>query len=320
MMRLTLEIVAKVLFNADVAGVVEEVGRSLEAIMVQNSRGKMLIPFLAGLPTPGNLRYRKAVNRLEEIVYDIIRERRASGRDAGDLLSMLLAARDEDGSRMSDQQLCDEFITLKLAGHETTAIALTWAWHLLSQHPEVEEKLAAEFRGVLRGRSPEVEDLPRLTYTDTVVKESLRLYPPAFAMGRTALMDFEVGGFIIPKGATIVFSQWVVHRDPRFYDEPERFKPGRWTPEFVRQLPKFAYFPFGGGPRFCIGASFAQMEAVMLLAAIAQRFKLTLVPGQTIERLPAITLRPKGGVQVMLSRRQPVPQPAFASQARPSAP
>jgi cytochrome P450 len=303
MMRLTLEIVAKALFDADVTAVVDRVGQSLEAIMRQNSRGQMLLPLLRHLPTPGNLAYRRAVGRLDRIIYQIIRERRRSGRDAGDLLSMLLRVRDEDGGRMTDRQLRDESITLMLAGHETTAIALSWTWYLLSQYPEAEQKLLAELREVLGGRSPESADLPRLVYTEKIVREAMRLYPPAYAMARIAREDCEIAGYVIPAGASVVFSQWIVHRDARFYDQPERFIPERWTAEFTRRLPKFAYFPFGGGPRICIGASFAQMEAVLLLATIAQRFKLKLLPHQAVEFLPAITLRPKNGIKVVLSPR-----------------
>lgn len=304
MMRLTLEIVAKALFDADVTAVVDRVGESLQTIMQQNSRGQMLLPLLRQLPTPGNLRYRRAVAKLDGIVYNIIRERRQSGRDAGDLLSMLLGARDEDGSRMTDRQLRDEAITLMLAGHETTAIALSWTWYLLSQYPEVEQKLLMELCEVLDGRAPEFADLPRLVYTEKVVREAMRLYPPAYAMARIALQDCEIRGYRIPAGASVVFSQWIVHRDARFYDQPERFLPERWTDEFARRLPKFAYFPFGGGPRICIGASFAQMEAVLLLATMAQKFKLSLVPEQSLDFLPAITLRPRHGIRFVLSRRQ----------------
>ncbi len=305
MMRLTLEIVAKTLFDADVAGEAREVGEALEVFMEQfvslRSLSRRLIP--ESVPTPWNLRYRKAIERLDGIVHGIIRRRRASGRDAGDLLSMLLNAQDEDGSRMTDQQLRDEAVTLFLAGHETTALALSWAWVLLSGHPEVEAKLVAELKEALNGRSPEVTDLPRLRFTEQVVMETMRLYPPAWGIGRKALRDFEAGRYRVPAGTQIAMSQWVMHRDPRFYDDPERFNPGRWTEDFQKRLPNFAYFPFGGGPRVCIGASFAKMEAVLLLATIAQRFRLTLVPGHPVTPFPAITLRPKDGIKVTLTRR-----------------
>ncbi len=303
MMRVTLEIVAKVLFGAEVSAQVDEVGEALEAILKQNTRGQMLFPALMRLPTPGNLRYRRAVHKLEGIIYGIISRRRAEVGDSGDLLSMLLQARDEDGSPMTDVQLRDEVMTLFLAGHETTALLLSWAWYLLSQYPEVEGKLAAELRQELAGRSPTVADLPRLSYTEKVIKETLRLYPPAYAMARIALEDYAIAGYRVPAGSSVVFSQWVMHRDPRFFADPERFCPERWSEEFEKGLPRFAYFPFGGGPRQCIGNSFAMMEAVLLLATIAQRFRLTVVPGPPIVPQPAITLRPEGGVRVVVARR-----------------
>jgi cytochrome P450 len=303
MMRLTLEIVAKALFNAEVAGEVEEVGAALEVLMEQNSGGRMLLPLLRSLPTPGNLRYRRAVRRLDEIVYAIIRKRRASDHDAGDLLSMLLDAQDEDGSRMTDRQLRDEALTLILAGHETTAISLSWTWYLLAQHPEVEANLWRELDEVLGGRAPSVDDLPRLPYTEMVVKESMRLYPPAYAMARMARQDCEIAGYRVHAGSSLVMSQWVMHRDPRYYQEPETFNPDRWAGDLAKRLPKFAYFPFGGGPRLCIGAPFAMMETVLLLATIAQRYRLSLAPGHPVEPLPTITLRPKYGIKVVLHGR-----------------
>ncbi len=304
MMRVTLEIVAKVLFGAEVSGQVEEVGGALEEILRQNTRGRMLFPTLMRLPTPGNLRYRRAVRRLERIIYAIIRQRRSESADHGDLLSMLLQARDENGSRMTDGQLRDEGVTLILAGHETTALLLSWTWYLLSQHPEVEERLVAELRQALAGRSPAVADLPRLPYTEKVIKETLRLYPPAYAMARIALEDYSIAGYRVPAGSSVVFSQWVMHRDARYFASPESFRPERWTGEFEKSLPKFAYFPFGGGPRLCIGSSFAMMEAVLLLATIAQRYRLAVVPGPPIVPQPAITLRPEGGVRVVVMRRE----------------
>jgi cytochrome P450 len=248
------------------------------------------------------------VLRLEEILYRIIRQRRTSGRDAGDLLSMLLAAQDEDGSRMTDQQLRDEAMTIFLAGHETTALALSWAWYLLSQHREAEARLVEELRTVLGERAPSVEDLPQLRYAEMVVKETLRLYPPAFSTGREALQACEIGGYQVPAGTQIIMSQWVTHRDPRFFDQPQQFNPDRWTDDFIKHLPKYAYFPFGGGPRLCIGNSFAMMEAVLILATIAQRFQLELVPGQSVTPWPSITLRPKDGIKMQVQQRlQPCP-------------
>ena len=216
---------------------------------------------------------------------------------------MLLRAQDEDGSQMTDRQLRDEVMTLFLAGHETTALTLTWAWYLLARNPEAESKLHAELSEVLGGRAPTVEDLPRLRYTEWVVKESMRLYPPAYAVGREAVRDCEVGGYRIPEGMQVFAFQWVVQRDARWYEEPEAFRPERWREEVASRLPKFAYFPFGGGPRQCIGNFFATMEAVLVLATVAQRFRLRLAPGRAVELLPAMSLRPRDGVRVKLERR-----------------
>jgi cytochrome P450 len=194
-------------------------------------------------------------------------------------------------------------MTLFLAGHETTALALTWAWYLLARNPEREERLAAELEEVLGGRAPTVEDLPRLRYAEWVIKESMRLYPPVYAVGREAVRDCEIGGYRVPVGMQVIAFQWAVHRDARWYDEPEAFRPERWREEVAASLPRYAYFPFGGGPRQCIGNSFALMEAVLILATIAQRFRLRLVAGHTVGVLPALSLRPLGGVRVTLEKR-----------------
>ncbi|PYS76083.1 MAG: cytochrome P450, partial [Acidobacteria bacterium] len=245
----------------------------------------------------------RAVREIDRVVYHIIAGRRASGEDTGDLLSMLLRAQDEDGTQMTDRQLRDEVMTLFIAGHETTALTLTWAWYLLAQNPEAEKKLHAELEEVLGGRAPSVDDLPRLRYCEWVVKESMRLYPPAWGVGREAVRDCEVGGYRIPEGMQIFTFQWVVQRDARWYDEPESFRPERWREEVASRLPKFAYFPFGGGPRQCIGNSFATMEAVLVLSTIARRFRLRLADSHAVELLPAMSLRPKGGVWLKLERR-----------------
>ena len=180
---------------------------------------------------------------------------------------------------------------------------MSWAWYLLAHDAEAEAKLLAELKEMLNGRAPDVADLPRLTYTEKVVTETMRLYPPAWGIGRKALCDFEIGGYYVPAGTQIALSQWVMHRDPRYFEDPERFNPDRWTEEFRKRLPKFAYFPFGGGPRVCIGASFAMLEAVLLLATVAQRYEIRLVPGHPIKPFPSITLRPKDGIRVVLARR-----------------
>ena len=304
MMRLTQSIVVKTLFSADVSDEADRVGAALRRIVRPFASQATLKWILDNrLPTPGHFRYNRAVREIDRVVYQIISERRASGADTGDLLSMLLRAQDEDGSQMTDRQLRDEVMTLFLAGHETTALTLTWAWYLLAQKPEAESRLHAELSEVLGGRAPTVEDLPRLRYCEWVVKESMRLYPPAYAVGREAVRDCEVGGYRIPEGMQVFAFQWVVQRDARWYEEPEAFRPERWREEVASRLPKFAYFPFGGGPRQCIGNSFALMEAVLILSTVAQRFRLRLAPGHKVEVLPALSLRPKGGVRVRLERR-----------------
>jgi cytochrome P450 len=217
---------------------------------------------------------------------------------------MLLEARDEDGSWMDNRQVRDEVLTFLMAGHETTALALSWAWYLLAENPEVDQRLRDELDCVLGGRVPTISDLPLLKYTEGVIKEALRLYPPAWGVGRTVVKEFEVGGYRIPAGANLVMSQWVMHRDARFFPEPEKFDPDRWSTEAARKLPRFAYFPFGAGPRQCIGNGFAMMEAMLLLATMAQRFQPRAVPGHPVEPLPSITLRPKGGVWMELRARR----------------
>jgi len=301
MMQLTLRVAAKVLFSVDVKNESKEVAAALNLLMKHSSGARMLLPpWVRYLPLPFLIRVRRAVRQLDEVVYRIIRERRRSENDNGDLLSMLMSARDEDGSRMTDRQLRDEVMTFLLAGHETTALSLSWAWYLLSENPEAENKLHHELARVLDGKNPSFEDLPRLCYTEAVVKESVRLYPPAWSLARTAAEDFEIGGYLVPAGSNVVMSQWIMHRDPRFFPSPEQFDPGRWFEEHTQRLPRFAYFPFGGGPRYCVGASFAMMEATLLLAAIAQRFRLRMVPGHNVVPVPSITLRPKYGIKMSL--------------------
>jgi cytochrome P450 len=256
------------------------------------------------LPTPDNLRLQHTTRRLDRIIYGLIDERRNSPEARDDLLSMLLHAQDEDdGTGMTDKQLRDEVMTLFLAGHETTALALTWAWYLLAQYPDIEAKLADELQAALNGRAPTVADRARLPYTEQVALEVMRLYPPAWAVSREVVQECAIGGHRIPPNTIVLVSQWVMHRDPRYYEEPDRFNPDRWANDFARRLPKYAYFPFGGGPRVCIGNTFAMMEMTLLLAAIAPQFRFRLVPSQTIKLQPAITLRPEQGIRMTLCRR-----------------
>ena len=305
MMRLTLQIVAKTLFNADVGRDAQDVGKSLELLLELGAdfRRTLFVPHW--VPTPTNLRIKREIAFIESILYRIISGRRASGHDAGDLLSMLLHAQDEDGSRMTDKQLRDETITLFLAGHETTASSLSWTWRLLAQNPSAEAKLHAELDEVLAGRAPSMDDLARLPYTANVITESMRLYPPAWGLARIVVEDHELGGYPVKKGMGVAMAQWVVHRDPRWYDTPEEFRPERWEGDFAKRIPRFAYFPFGGGPRQCIGNSFALMEATLILATIAQQYRLRLVPDHPVVPLASITLRPRYGVRVILESRQP---------------
>jgi cytochrome P450 len=306
MRRLTLEIVAKTLFNVEIGDWVERVVAAAEPIMELNTRGRILVPFMRYLPTPLNLRYRRAVRGLERIVRTIVEQRAKNGGDGEDLLSMLLRARDEDGRPLSFRQVRDEIMTLILAGHETTALAVSWTFYLLASNPSVEEKLVAEINGVLGQEPPRVHDLARLPYAERVVRESMRLYPPAFAVARMAIRDCEIGGYRVPRRASVVMSQWVMHRDPRFFDNPEHFDPDRWSEKFTERLPRFAYFPFGGGPRVCIGSSFAMTEATLLVTAILQRFHFSLDPGCEVTPVTSITLRPQNGIRVVLEPRFPV--------------
>ena len=303
MMRLTLQIVGKTLFDADVERDAQEVGKSLELLLELGANFRRTIFIPHWLPTPTNLRQERAIRQIEKVLYRIIAEKRASGRDSGDLLSMLLAAQDDDGSRMTDQQLRDEAITLFLAGHETTANTLSWTWWLLAQNPAVEAKLHAELRTVLAGRAPSLDDLPKLVYTNHIITESMRLYPPAWGTARTAIEDHEIAGYAVPKGSGVSFAQWTVHRDARWYDAPEEFRPERWEGDLLKRNPKFAYFPFGGGPRQCIGNSFALMETALTLATIAQQYRFRLVEGHPVVPLASITLRPRYGIRVVMESR-----------------
>ncbi|HTF42661.1 MAG TPA: cytochrome P450 [Terriglobales bacterium] len=303
MMALTLQIVGKTLFGVEVTGEVQEVGHSLEALMELNSdiRRLMLVP--GWLPTLTNIRAGLAIRRLDRMIYRIIREGRTSGEDRGDLLSLLLRAQDDDGSHMSDVQLRDEALTIFLAGHETTAVALSWTWWLLDQHPEIEAKLHAELNLVLQGRTPTLEDLPGLRYTEHVITESMRLYPPAWGMARMALEDTELAGYRVRKGSGVTVAQWAVHRDARWYQEPLAFRPERWQGDLAKRIPRFAYFPFGGGPRQCIGNAFALMETTLVLATIAQQFRFRIVPQHPVVPIASITLRPRYGIRVVLEKR-----------------
>ncbi len=306
MMRVTLNIVGRVMFGA----AVQDDAARLEPLVTMaqrevRNRLYALVDVPEWIPLPGNRRSKNARETIDEVVTRIIAARRQSdASQEDDLLAMLLEARDpETGEPMDDDQLRDEVRTIFLAGHETTANALTWTWYLLAQNPAAAEKLRAELDWVLDGRLPTVADVPQLPYTKMVVEESMRLLPPVWSLSREAIADDEIGGYRIPAGGSVVMSQYLTHRHPDFWDEPESFIPERFSPEQAKARHRFAYFPFGGGPRLCIGNNFAMLEAQLLLAAFAQRYELDLVPEHPVELEPLITLRPKHGVMMTLRPR-----------------
>jgi cytochrome P450 len=306
MMRLTLAIAGKTLFDANVETEADEIGDALsEAMKLFNYLTLPFSQLLERLPIPAMKRFRQARERLDETIYRIIRERRESGEDRGDLLSMLIQARDTegDGTGMTDEQLRDEAMTIFLAGHETTANALAWTWYLLSQNPDAEAKFHAEVDEVLGGRTATAEEFPRFRYAEMVFAESMRMYPPAWIIGRRALTDYRINGYDVPARSIILMSQYVMHHNPKYFPDPDRFDPERWTPEARESRPKFSYFPFGGGPRLCIGEHFAWMEGVLVMATLAQKWRMRLVPGAPVEMQPIVTLRPKHGMQMLLERR-----------------
>jgi Cytochrome P450 len=306
MMHLTLRIVGKTLFNANVEDEADKIGKALTALIKMFNY--LLMPFseiLEKLPVPQAKKFNRAKETLDKVIYGIIDERRRTGEDKGDLLSMLLTAQDEEGGgTMTDRQVRDEALTLFLAGHETTANALTFTWYLLSQNPEKEARLHEELDRVLGERPPTVEDYLNLKYTETVLAEAMRLYPPAWALGRLALEDHEFGGYRIPKGSLIMLSMYIAHRDARFWEHAESFIPERWEKLSIKEASnKFIYFPFGGGVRRCIGEQFAWTEGVLLIATLARKWKLRLAPGQKIALNPLMTLRPKYGLKMKIERR-----------------
>ncbi len=298
MSRLALGIASTTLCSCDISGEADVVGQALNTVIhfINDRMNRFLRPPL-WLPTPGNLRFKRALRILNTKVYGIIEQRRREKKPAGDLLDMFLEATDEEtGLGMTDRQLRDELLTFLMAGHETTAVAMAWTWYLLSLHPEVRRRLHAEVAGVLQGRVPAADDVPQLKYTRMVIEESLRLYPPVYGVMRDAAADDEIGGFPIPAKSYIVLCQFITHRHPAFWENPEGFDPERFTPERVAQRPRYAYFPFAGGPHQCIGNDFALLEAVLVVAMVSQRFCLDLVPGHPVELEPTLTLRPRQGI------------------------
>jgi cytochrome P450 len=306
MMRLTLAIVSKTLFDTDVERDAQEIGQALNTFM--HLFKFAVLPFseyLEKLPIPPVLRMKAAREQLDRIIYRFIEERRANREDHGDLLSLLLAAEDTgfSGEHMDNDQVRDECVTLMLAGHETTANALTWTLYLLAQHPDIAESLKTELDQVLAGRAPAPEDVPNLSYATMVFSESMRLYPPAWGIARTVTEPYDAFGCRFEKDTLVLTSQWIIHRDVRWYENPEEFDPERWTPSARAARPKFSYFPFGAGPRQCIGESFAWMEGVLLLASIARNWRFSVTSQTKVELLPLITLRPKHGMKLRVEKR-----------------
>jgi cytochrome P450 len=307
MTRLTLAIVGKTLFDTDIESEASEVGNALTTTMKLFPR--YIIPYadlLQRLPLPSNRRFHSAKIYLDATIQRFIDERRATGTDKGDLLSMLLLATDEDegGRRMTDAQARDEAMTLFIAGHETTSMALTWTWFLLSQNPNVEKRLHEEVDAVIGTRRATIADISRLKYARMVLAESMRLYPPAWVIGRRNMDEYPIGDFKIPAGSLILMSQWVMHRDQRYFSKPTVFDPERWTDDAEQTRPKFSYFPFGGGPRVCIGESFAWTEGVLLLATIAHHWRMRLVPDHAVRPYPLVTLRPRNSVKMIVEQRR----------------
>jgi cytochrome P450 len=303
MARLTLTIVGETLFSTDLEGEADEIGEALTVSL--DGLNLFMLPHtdaLERLPLPPVRRFHAARRRLDDTILRVFDERRASGRRREDLVSLLLDAEREDG--WSQGELRDEAITILLAGHETTASALTWTWYLLARHPEAEGALHDELDRVLGGRLPTVDDLPRLPFAEMVVTEAMRLFPPAWLIGRRALVDYDLDGYRVPRGAIVIVSPYVTHRDPRFFPEPLAFDPRRWEPEARRRRPRYSYFPFGGGPRVCIGEGFARIEAILVLTTLAQGWRLWLAPGHEVRLHPRVTLRPKGGMPMTLAPRR----------------
>ncbi|MFO0910806.1 MAG: cytochrome P450 [Isosphaeraceae bacterium] len=303
---LTLAIVGKTLFGGDVGDAARRIGPALAQLTEYYLNPYKWFRIREWLPTRENRAFRASVRLVDETVYDLIRRRRAQPVEEhrDDLLEGFLRALDDDGSGMTDAQLRDECVTLFLAGHETTALALSFVFHLLAHHPEVDERLAQELESVLGDRPATAADVERLDYTEAVVREAMRLYPPAWGIGREAVVPFTLGGYPVPKGTQLIIAQWVTHRDPRWWTEPEAFRPERWENDLARRLPRGVYLPFGDGPRICIGNHFAMMELILVLATLARRYRVEPVEGDVLGLIPSITLRPNGGTRMFVRPRR----------------
>ena len=304
MMKVSLEVAVRTLFGTSMVGASDGIGRAMTFLMrhyLSRARTPWRIP--ESWPTPANRRAQKERQYMDSLVFQIIAQRKNESQKRNDLLALLMAAMNDDGSQMTEQQLRDETMTLFLAGHETTALTLSWTWYLLSENPAAETCLYQELQDVLGGKPAELADLERLPYLHAVILESLRMYPPAFMLARTSVVKTNFGGYEIPSRTTLIASQWVMHRDRRYFDEPEKFLPERWLGGLEQRLPAGAYFPFGDGPRRCIGQGFAMLEAALAIAAIAQKFQFRLTPGFPIETEPLVTLRAKHGISMRIEKR-----------------
>jgi cytochrome P450 len=307
MMAMTLDIAVRTLFGSTLQAEAEQVGDSLGYLMrysLRKARSPIKVP--ENWPTPANRRATRETQFLDSLIYGIIKERQAEGNTNHhhDLLAMLMSAMDEDGTQMTPRQLRDESMTLFLAGHETTALTLSWAWYMLSENPAAEARLHEELHGILAGRAPELADFERLPYLRAVVNETLRLYPAAYILARTSVAPCTIAGYDFPADTTMIMAQWVMHRDLRYFDDPEVFQPERWLNGLENRLPAGAYFPFGDGPRRCIGQGFALLEAALVLATIAQKYRFKLVPGHPVIPDPLVTLRAKHGIRMTFHGRQ----------------
>jgi len=300
MVELTMAIAGRTLLGIDVGARFDEMTRHLRVVMFDFlARFGAAVPLPYWMPTIRNLRMKHTVRKLDRILQQLIDQRRAAGGGGGDFLSLLLNAKDEeDGRGISDRQIRDEVMTMFLAGHETTANALAWTWSLLGKHLDIQQRVCDEAQAVLGGRPPTATDVPKLTFCEMVIRESMRLYPPAYVVGRRPMEDLTIGGHFLPAGTNVLMSQWIVHRDPRWFADPLRFDPDRWADNLAGRLPKYAYFPFGGGQRVCIGNAFAMFEATLVLAMIAERFTLELTSDKPIRIRPAVTLRPAESIMV----------------------
>ena len=306
MMALTQAIIVRTMFSTDLGATAEVVNRTWPIINRRIGETFWSTKLETTLPLPANVRFKRALGELDAVVYRIIAGRRRSQRDEADLLSMFLSARDEEtGAGMTDRQLRDEVMTMLLAGHETTSLALSWTYYLLSKHPDSEQRIAEEIDRVIGHQRPAFAHVDQLIHTRRVLDESLRLYPPAWGFSRLALGDDEIGGYRVPKGSIVFLIPFVIHRQPKLWPDPGRFDPDRFASDRESARPRFSYIPFGGGPRGCIGNQFAMLEAQLIVAAIAQRYRIELVPDQNIRAEPLITLRPSPGIRAKLNFRHP---------------